>query len=409
MKGGMKLVKRTKPKIIRSVRFHISIDPENHYREQLMLYSPWRNENTDLLRGCETYQERFNQLNELVLCNRQNYEYHSEILDKAMEDLDNDHLENMIYDSVAPNAQHINEQDGATKQKPSELFGCFDPGNNKQHSQYDVHDDIGIFPRCDDQEELLVKRISNDEYRKLVTRQFRINRKSQIQILRRQFPLRPASAKTIHRCQGDTQNAAVVDFPHSTQERMHYVGSRRVRNSSSLHIINLNEHKIRVNEKVVNEMNRLRTEANLVPLVALKTENDSITIVFQNVRSLHLHIDDVRSDYNIQKADVNIFVETRLCTLDKDDVYNINGFTLYRNDYNQSPTRSCYGSAFYVKTNFDCTEIPHRFNFNGVEITIMVIDHLIPNLHVIGIYRSSSNVSLAKFIDALNYLHDSKL
>ena len=84
-----------------------------------------------------------------------------------MEDLDSDHLEN-ICDSVAPNAQHINEQDIATKQKPSELFGCFDPGNNKQHSQYDLLNDIGIFPRCDDQEELLVKRISNDEYRKLV-------------------------------------------------------------------------------------------------------------------------------------------------------------------------------------------------------------------------------------------------
>ena len=168
MKGGMKLFKRTKPKIIRSVRFHISKDPENHYKEQLMLYSLWCNENTDLLRDCETYQARFNQLNELVLCNRQNYEYHSEILDKAMEDLDNDHLENMIYDSVAPNAQHINEQDGATKQKQSQLFGCFDPGNNKQHSQCDLHDDIGIFPGCDDQEELLVKRISNDEYRKLV-------------------------------------------------------------------------------------------------------------------------------------------------------------------------------------------------------------------------------------------------
>lgn len=98
-----------------------------------------------------------------------------------------------------------------------------------------------------------------------VTRQLRINRKSQVQILRKQFPLRPASAKTIHRCQGDTLNAAVVDFPRSTQEHMHYVGLSRVRNSSSLHIINLNEHKIRVSEKVVNEMNRLRTEANLVP------------------------------------------------------------------------------------------------------------------------------------------------
>ena len=136
--------------------------------------------------------------------------------------------------------------------------------------------------------------------------------------------------------------------------------------------------------------------------MALKTENDSITIVFQNVRSLHLHTDDVRSDYNIQKADVNIFVETRLCTLDKDDVYNINGFTLYRNDYNQSPTRSCYGSAFYVKTNFDCTEIPHRFNFNGVEITIMVIDHLIPNL-VQGVYKEVKY--RRKFLTTLNHLY----
>lgn len=242
-----------------------------------------------------------------------------------------------------------------------------------------------------------------------VTRQFRINRKNQVQILRRQFPLRPASAKTIHRCQGDTLNAAVVDFPRSTQEQMHYVGLSRVRNSSSLHIINLNEHKIRVSEKVVNEMNRLRTEAYLVPSVALKTLDHTITIVFQNVRSLHLHIDDVRSDYNIQKADVNIFVETRLCTLDKDDEYNMKEFTLYRNDYNQSPTRSCYGSAVYVKNHFDCSQIPHRFNFNGVEITIMVIEQVIPNLHVIGIYRSSSNVNLTKLIDALNYLHDSKL
>ena len=63
-----------------------------------------------------------------------------------------------------------------------------------------------------------------------VTRQFRVNKKSQVQILRRQFPLRPAAAKTIHRCQGDTLNEAVVDFPASTREHMHYVGLSRVRN-----------------------------------------------------------------------------------------------------------------------------------------------------------------------------------
>ena len=166
---------------------------------------------------------------------------------------------------------------------------------------------------------------------------------------------------------------------------------------------------MRVNKKVVNEMNRLRSQANLVPLVTLKTLNDTITILFHNVRSLHLHIDDVRSDYNIQKAYSNIFVETRLCALDRDDVYSIKGFTLYRNDYNQSQTRSSYGSAVYVKDQFHCRAIPHRFNCNGVEITITVADQPIPNLHVIGIYRSSSNVNLANFIDALNHLHDSKL
>jgi len=76
-----------------------------------------------------------------------------------------------------------------------------------------------------------------------VTKQFQINKKSKVQILRRQFPLRPAAAKTIHHCQGDTLDEAVVNFPTSTREHMHYVGLSRVRNSSSLHVLSLNEKK----------------------------------------------------------------------------------------------------------------------------------------------------------------------
>ena len=40
LKGGMKLVKRKRAKIIRSVRFNKEKEPENYYREQLMLYTP---------------------------------------------------------------------------------------------------------------------------------------------------------------------------------------------------------------------------------------------------------------------------------------------------------------------------------------------------------------------------------
>ena len=54
----MKLVRRKKPKIIRSVRYHKDKDLENHYREQLMLYTPWQNESTDVINNCQTYQER---------------------------------------------------------------------------------------------------------------------------------------------------------------------------------------------------------------------------------------------------------------------------------------------------------------------------------------------------------------
>ena len=56
-----------------------------------------------------------------------------------------------------------------------------------------------------------------------VTRQFQINKKNKVQVLPRQFPLRPAAAKTIHRCQGDTLDEAVVNFPASTREHMHYM------------------------------------------------------------------------------------------------------------------------------------------------------------------------------------------
>jgi hypothetical protein len=48
------------------------------------------------------------------------------------------------------------------------LFGCFDPGADKQHSQYDLLDDIGIFPRSSKNEELVINRMDDTAFRKLV-------------------------------------------------------------------------------------------------------------------------------------------------------------------------------------------------------------------------------------------------
>lgn len=96
--------------------------------------------------------------------------------------------------------------------------------------------------------------------------------------------------------------------------------------------MNLNEQKIKVNENGAQEMERLRTEATLTPAALLQNTDSSLfTVIFHNVR--YLHINDVQSDFNIEKADVNICVETRLCLADTNDDYNSPRFQLYRNDY----------------------------------------------------------------------------
>ena len=69
-------------------------------------------------------------------------------------------------------------------------------------------------------------------------------------MLRRQFPLRSAAEKTMHSCQGDTLDSAVVDFPRSVSEHMHYVSLSRVRSMNTLFISSFDKSEIRVSQKV---------------------------------------------------------------------------------------------------------------------------------------------------------------
>ena len=48
-----------------------------------MLYTPWRNEQKDLIKDCQTYQERYQQVELIVNSNKEQYDCHSDILEKA--------------------------------------------------------------------------------------------------------------------------------------------------------------------------------------------------------------------------------------------------------------------------------------------------------------------------------------
>lgn len=141
-----------------------------------------------------------------------------------------------------------------------------------------------------------------------------------------------------------------------------------------------------------------------------KKSNTLLKILFQNVRSLHLHFKDVACDYSVKASDISIFVETALCNRDHDDDYALQGFQIFRNDYNASSAlRSPYGSVLYVKNDLDCVYRSFRYNYNDVEITVCILNKPVNHLHVVGIYRSKSKVTVKNLLEVLNYLHNSIL
>ncbi|CAB4033060.1 ATP-dependent DNA helicase PIF1 [Paramuricea clavata] len=82
---------------------------------------------------------------------------------------------------------------------------------------------------------------------KPTTTQFAVGRNQTAQVVRKQFPLRPAAAKTIHRSEGDTEQNIVVNFnTRRSIPHVHYVGLSRVTAIEGLFITDLCEDKIAV-------------------------------------------------------------------------------------------------------------------------------------------------------------------
>jgi hypothetical protein len=243
---------------------------------------------------------------------------------------------------------------------------------------------------------------------KPVTTQFAVGKTKSAQVVRKQFPLRPASAKTVHRSQGDTQSQIVVNLntkraiPH-----IHYVALSRVTTIEGLHITDLCEDKISIDQRVVKEMEALRTERSLklcfTPLYML--DHSDLKVCYLNARSLHKHIEDVRKDMNYSSTDIVIFTETRFSPLDPDEMYHINGYRLFRNDSSQfsGPGRPYGGTAVYSRIPLK-EGYPHAHNISGIEFTIIKTESL-PNLTIIGLYRSPS-IALSRLLAALHTILD---
>ena len=223
-----------------------------------------------------------------------------------------------------------------------------------------------------------------------VKRTFQIRNKT---YERTQFPLRPAAAKTIHKSQGDTMNDVVVSLDTTCKAKIphiHYVALSRVRSLNGLHILDLNKDKITVADSVIGEMKRLRIDAPLkLCYTPLYTINDSfLKVVFHNTRSLHAHFDDIQADHNIKNADLIGIAETRLISTDRDENYEIEGFTLLRNDqkqYSDQLTRPPHGLAVYVRKD----AVLEYVNFSTPLLEFMILDIFYKgHIQVVFVYKA---------------------
>ena len=119
--NGIIIKKRKVQRILRYVNYNVNREPENHYRERLMLFLPWRNEEQDLYGGYKTYEEHYMAKESLITPIRKKYEKYNDSLDLAIEEVEKDEFDN-IYDDI--DATILNNE---MPQSGKDDYGFFDP------------------------------------------------------------------------------------------------------------------------------------------------------------------------------------------------------------------------------------------------------------------------------------------
>ncbi|KAK3107011.1 hypothetical protein FSP39_004940 [Pinctada imbricata] len=166
LKNGISIKRRIHDLILRYVRYHVKTDPENHYRERLLLFMPWRDESVDLLNGHNRYQEHYRQVHLLVDNKANFYEKNIDEIERAMQEAEEEFAQ---HDEIAPNAQQTNADHEAEGQQEASDFVMFNPDRPLEYRRYDIGADIGASTSVPNIE-CHSDRVSDDEYLKLVRR-----------------------------------------------------------------------------------------------------------------------------------------------------------------------------------------------------------------------------------------------
>ncbi|XP_062590040.1 uncharacterized protein LOC134251654 [Saccostrea cucullata] len=163
LKNGIKIRRRKNKRVIRYVGYSQKTNSEQYYRERILLFLPWRNENADLLGSHQTYEQHYSQKASIIQMKQRQYEHFVDELEQARLQAEED-LDNM--ETVAPNTEHTEAEDAEIGSEPSEEFVHFDP-DTVQHRDFDIGPELGLSSKVTETEMSAV-RIPDEQYYKLL-------------------------------------------------------------------------------------------------------------------------------------------------------------------------------------------------------------------------------------------------
>jgi hypothetical protein len=136
------------------------VDSENYYREQLMLFYPWRKEDCDLKGSHDTYESSYREHAERIIANKMPYELDNGITNIIEENMD--HFANGIDHVVSAEIQHNEAIDFAQNENICADYGCFNPDDSGV--RYDIGMDLGISRKQVETNDVSVHIMTDSEY-----------------------------------------------------------------------------------------------------------------------------------------------------------------------------------------------------------------------------------------------------
>ena len=240
-----------------------------------------------------------------------------------------------------------------------------------------------------------------------LTRVFKLNRDG-ITVHRTQFPLKQCAARTIHKSQGSTVDAVVIEMGDKVPRHMFYVAISRVQKLKGVFLKNFSRNLIKVDELVNNEMKRLKKYRILdLNFHRLDYKSENTKLVYFNAQSYHKHFKQVLEDPDIKGADIICCVESRLMDTDKSKYYEIPGFYIFRFDQKQENhnNRPYSGIIVYVgKDTVVCSS--SRIDHPLIQAVILNCLSKNKNIYIVILYKSprgslSDLIACAEYINAL--------